>query len=64
MSIVYDPATNQFGTSIPRDLAKAWVLYKMLGDQILKAALNPEPEPQVKTLEEMGLAGRPQLHRG
>lgn len=55
MGIVYDPSTGSVKLSIPKDIAQAYVLMKMLMDGIFQQAMSPEPERQVKTLDELGV---------
>ena len=64
MGIVYDMTTGTVKLSIPKDIAQAYVLMKMLMDGIFQQAMNPEPDRQVKTLDELGMNPRARLHRG
>lgn len=71
LSIILEPVPGttkmQVACSIPQDLARAYVLWKMLGDQIFSEAINPAEEKKIVTAAELGIGpgfGKPRRHRG
>lgn len=66
LSITMTPMGTKMNVSVsmPEQLDRAYVLWKMLGDAIFTSALNPEPDRMVKTPDELGMRVRPVIHRG